>query len=152
MEDLISEAWLHGAVTLLVRLVEAAAALVIFTGAAIGFVRFVLATVQRKHDQSFTRIRLTLGRFLALGLEFQLGADLLRTAVAPTWEQIGQVAAVAALRTALNYFLGREIREEQRQDATTRGAPTRFDDTRPPREQAPSSSKTGEDSEAQAPH
>jgi uncharacterized membrane protein len=54
-------------------------------------------------------IRLTLGRSLALALEFALGADILKTAVAPTWNEIGQLAAIATLRTALNYFLEREL-------------------------------------------
>ncbi|WP_141324584.1 DUF1622 domain-containing protein [Myxococcus sp. AB025B] len=151
MDELINEAWLHGVVTLLVRLVEVAAALVIFTGAAIGFVRFILAAVQKERTDSFTRIRLTLGRFLALGLEFQLGADLLRTAVAPTWEQIGQVAAVAAIRTALNYFLGREIRDEQRQDALARAARSSSEEV-PPREQPPLRRPPGADPTSHPPH
>ena len=54
-------------------------------------------------------IRLRLGRWLALALELLLGADILRTAVAPTWSEIGQLAAIAAIRTALNFFLQREI-------------------------------------------
>jgi uncharacterized membrane protein len=133
VSELINEEWLHGAVSLLVRLVEAAAALVIFTGAAVGFAMFVAAAVRREHTRHFERIRLTMGRFLALGLEFQLGSDLLRTAVAPTWEQIGQLAAVAAIRTALNYFLGREIREEQRMthEAQTPGRAPAADERHP---------------------
>ena len=59
-----------------------------------------------------TEVRLTLGRWLAVALEFELAADILRTAVAPTWNEIGQLAAIAALRTALNYFLGKEIDKE----------------------------------------
>ena len=54
-------------------------------------------------------VRLKLGRWLAMALEFELAADILRTAVAPTWSEIGQLAAIAALRTALNFFLQREI-------------------------------------------
>ncbi len=54
-------------------------------------------------------IRLRLARWLALSLEFLLAADILKTAVAPTWTEIGQLAAIAALRTALNFFLEREI-------------------------------------------
>lgn len=50
-----------------------------------------------------------------LGLEFQLAADVLKTAVSPTWEQLGLLAAVATIRTALNYFLTREIAEERAQ-------------------------------------
>ena len=61
------------------------------------------------------QVRLSLGRWLALGLEFALAADILRTAVAPTWRDIGQLAAIAVLRTGLNYGLEREIaRDEQR--------------------------------------
>jgi len=54
-------------------------------------------------------IRLKLGRWLALALEFQLAADILKTAVAPTWDDIGKVAAIIVLRTSLNFFLEREI-------------------------------------------
>jgi len=59
-------------------------------------------------------VRLRLGRWLALSLEFLLAADILRIAVAPSWEEIGQLAAVAAIRTALNFFLQREIDAAER--------------------------------------
>ena len=54
-------------------------------------------------------VRLRLGRWLAVALEFELAADILRTAVAPTWNEIGQLAAIVVLRTVLNYFLQAEI-------------------------------------------
>ncbi|GHO58579.1 DUF1622 domain-containing protein [Ktedonobacter robiniae] len=54
-------------------------------------------------------IRLGLGRWLALALEFELGADILRTAIAPSWTEIGQLVAIATIRTLLNYFLQQEI-------------------------------------------
>lgn len=54
-------------------------------------------------------IRLQFGRWLSLGLEFELGADILRTAISPTWTEIGQLAAIVVLRTALNFFLQLEI-------------------------------------------
>ncbi len=60
----------------------------------------------------FSETRLTLARYLALALELQLGADILSTAVSPSWDQIGKLAAIAVIRTALNYFLLRELREE----------------------------------------
>ena len=62
-------------------------------------------------------VRLRLGRWLAVALEFELAADVLRTAVAPTWNEIGQLAAIVVLRTALNYFLQKEIdKAEARRD------------------------------------
>ena len=57
--------------------------------------------------------RLTFARFLVIALEFQLAADIIATAVAPDFEQIGQLGAIAVIRTFLNYFLMREIREEE---------------------------------------
>ncbi|SIM74267.1 DUF1622 domain-containing protein [Micromonospora cremea] len=101
----------------LVAVVEVAGALVIFVGAIWAAVRFVVEGLRRRTAAVFTPIRLSLGRFLTLGLEFQLAADVLRTAVSPSFTQIGQLAAIATIRTALNYFLGREIRQEQRQVA-----------------------------------
>ena len=58
-------------------------------------------------------VRLTLGKSLAVALEFLLAADILRTAVAPTWDDIGKLAAIAALRTLLNYFLERELKHSE---------------------------------------
>ena len=53
-------------------------------------------------------------RYLAMALEFLLGADILSTAVAPTWNEIGKLGAIAVIRTTLNYFLSREMQEERR--------------------------------------
>jgi uncharacterized membrane protein len=46
---------------------------------------------------------------IAMSLEFALAADIARTVIAPTWREIGQLAAIAALRTALNLFLERDL-------------------------------------------
>lgn len=56
-------------------------------------------------------LRVQFGSSLALALELLLAADILRTAVAPTWDDIGKLAAIAAIRTALNYFLEKELKE-----------------------------------------
>ncbi|MEV0724614.1 DUF1622 domain-containing protein [Micromonospora purpureochromogenes] len=98
-----------------VVLVEIAGAVVIFVGALWASLRFVVEGLRHRSAAVFTPIRLSLGRFLTLGLEFQLAADILRTAVSPTFDQIGQLAAIATIRTALNFFLRREIAQEQRQ-------------------------------------
>lgn len=110
----LSEEFLRDAVDLLVRLVEGAGAVVIFIGAVLAVALFLRALPSRSPER-FTGVRLTLGRFLALGLEFQLASDVLRTAIAPSFEELGKLAAVAAIRTALNYFLAREIKEESAQ-------------------------------------
>lgn len=95
--------------------VEGAAALVIGVAAVEALWRSALLFVPGRDrggvDQQDAKeaVRLHLGRWLAVALEFELAADVLRTAVAPTWNEIGQLAAIAVLRTALNYFLQREI-------------------------------------------
>ena len=112
------------------RGVEFAAAIIISFAAVEATIRAVIlffrpnATPDQKNS-----VRLTLARWLALALEFELAADILNTAVTPTWTDIEKLAAIATLRTALNYFLERELQQEakpaqQRAEAVTTGAGT----------------------------
>jgi uncharacterized membrane protein len=94
--------------------VELVGATIIFLGILTAGALLVKALVARR-TADFTAIRLTLARYLALALEFQLGADILSTAIAPSWEQIGKLGAIAVIRTALNFFLSKEMQEERRQ-------------------------------------
>lgn len=97
----------------LARGVEFAAALIIGFAAVEATILALRLFVDRSAPPSAkNEVRLTLGRWLAVGLEFELAADILRTAITPTWKDIEQLVAIAALRTALNYFLEREIRQE----------------------------------------
>ena len=70
----------------------------------------LLRTLITRTLEGYLQTRLVLSRFLALGLEFQLAADILGTAISPTWDQLGQLAAIAVIRTFLNFFLARERR------------------------------------------
>ncbi|HVF05304.1 MAG TPA: DUF1622 domain-containing protein [Frankiaceae bacterium] len=106
----------------LVHFVEAAGAIVVFVGTAIAFVRFVSVGLRERLGATFAEVRADLGHFLLLGLDFQLASDVLRTAIAPTLRQIAELAAVAAIRTALNFFLTREIRDAEK-EAPNRGEP-----------------------------
>jgi uncharacterized membrane protein len=110
-----AEETLQAVVGLLITVVEAAGAVVIVAGAVWAFVQFLRVAVTRRDPRAFVSVRLTLARFLALGLEFQLASDVLRTAIAPSFRELGQLAAIATIRTALNFFLSREIAEERRQ-------------------------------------
>lgn len=73
---------------------------------------------------NFTQIRLMFSRYLSLALEFQLASDILSTSISPTWDEIGKLAATAVIRTALNYFLSREMRESGDQHGHEESAPT----------------------------
>jgi uncharacterized membrane protein len=92
--------------------VETIGALIIGVGAVVAAYRFV-QTLISPSAKGYHRTRLVLSRFLAIALEFQLAADILGTAVAPSWNQLGQLGAIALIRTFLNYFLGREMKEEE---------------------------------------
>ena len=96
--------------------VEVVGALIISLGILVAGGLLVRALLARR-TADFTAIRLTLARYLALALEFQLGADILSTAIAPSWEQIGKLGAIAVIRTALNFFLSKEMQQERNEDS-----------------------------------
>jgi uncharacterized membrane protein len=112
--------WIH-------LILEGVGIIVIAAGAVASFLTIVRHV--RAHQRvAFTATRLELARYLAFALELQLAADLVESAISPSWERLGQLAAIATIRTALNYFLGREMRDErntlQHQDEATPTVPT----------------------------
>lgn len=66
-----------------------------------------------KSGLSAMQARVTFGSAVSVSLELLLGADVLATAVAPSWDDIGKLAAIATLRTTLNYFLERELKHSK---------------------------------------
>ena len=120
-----SEGLFEGALRTVVRYLasgaEIVAALVIGWGVVQAAVGYVGRLVGRgpAHRDAAEGVRLRLGRTLALGLEFTLAADILATAVAPTRADILTLAAVTLLRTLLNLFLEREIRNGEARHGDT---------------------------------
>ncbi|MDP9409749.1 MAG: DUF1622 domain-containing protein [Actinomycetota bacterium] len=111
------EEYLVTAVDYLRLVVEAIGAAVVGFGVLATTFRYVL-TLIGVWDYTNNEIRLYLGRYLALGLEFQLGADILATAVAPTLDDVILLGAIATIRTALNFFLSQELERERREVAS----------------------------------
>jgi uncharacterized membrane protein len=103
-------------------MVEAIGAAVIGFGAVATVFRY-LQSLFGFREYTNTQIRLYLGRYLALGLEFQLGADILGTAISPTFEEVQLLAAIAVIRTVLNYFLAKELERERQETASESGVP-----------------------------
>ena len=64
------------------------------------------------------------GVWLLLSLEFELGADIIRTAISPTWTQIGQLGAIAVIRTFLNHFLEEDLEKYKITAGPAEAAPT----------------------------
>jgi uncharacterized membrane protein len=86
---------------------------VIIVGIGIGVALFLFIRSVVLRQTQYNKLRLLLGRFLVVGLEFQLAGDIIGTAVAPSWEEIAQLAAIALIRTFLNYFINREVKSEE---------------------------------------
>ncbi len=83
---------------------------------AIGGIETAAASTRHffsKQSTSWHRrqIWLRFASWILLSLEFALGADVVRTAIAPSWDDIGKLGAIAAIRTALSFFLERDIKE-----------------------------------------
>lgn len=103
----------------LATLVEGVGVAVVAVAILLALWRYAGSLVRRAAPFPPESLRLGLGRSLALALEFLLGADILRTAVEPTWEEIARLAAIAAIRTGLNYFLQRELASEAKRTEST---------------------------------
>jgi uncharacterized membrane protein len=105
------EEWLKVTVSYLAVAAEIVAAIVIGEAIVRSSLSYIIQLFSRHHFNSTQVIRLQLGRVLALGLEFTVASDILRTAVSPTRQDILNLGAIVLLRTLLNYFLEREIRQ-----------------------------------------
>ncbi len=105
----------HAFAATLALLAEGLGALVIAVAIVRAIWRYAVDLITRSNPFPRERIRLGVARSLVLALEFLLAADILRTAVDPSPEELARLAAIAAIRTVLNFFLQREIaHEEQR--------------------------------------
>ena len=91
--------------------VELLAAIIIGIGILQFLFKYVPGLFKKNQHTHNTWLRVQFGSSLTIALELLLAADILETAVAPTWEDIGKLAAIAAIRTALNYFLEKEMKD-----------------------------------------
>lgn len=104
------EEFLKEVTTYVALAVEAGAVLVIGYGALEAICHLVGNTLaKRVQHRDRKDVWRRFGVWLLLGLEFALAADILRTIISPTWNDIGQLAAIAAIRTFLNYFLEKDV-------------------------------------------
>ncbi len=105
MESLVHDAAHHVAVAL-----QAVAIVIVAIGSAKALVDGLrVALVAQSDDVERRLLWLHYARWLVAGLTFQLAADIVSTSFAPTWDDVGRLAAVAAIRTFLSFFLDREM-------------------------------------------
>jgi uncharacterized membrane protein len=121
------EALLHVATQHAVVLIDWMALLLIAIGTIEAFVNGLRAMLAQPGVTHASRaVWLRYARWLVAGLTFQLAADILETAIAPTWQDIGRLGAIAAIRTFLNFFLERDLAEvlERENEKDKRSPPT----------------------------
>jgi len=97
--------------------VETVAVVLIAFGSLQAFFAILAALVRPRPSHWGREIWANFGAWLLGGLQFALAADIVRSTISPTWEQIGELAAIAAIRTFLSYFLERDLAELRRHDA-----------------------------------
>ena len=96
------EPLLHTVITAIVHLLELMGVSVILFGAVRDFIWYFTGRA--------VNVRLDLARSLALGLEFKLGGEILRTVIARDFREIAAVGAIIVLRGALSFLIHWEIR------------------------------------------
>ena len=92
-------------------IIETASVLCVLAGFVLT-VPYFFTSRRPLRDIPFLPLRIRFGSWLALALEFQLAADILATTVAPSFQALGRLGAIALIRTFLNYFLNKELEAE----------------------------------------
>jgi len=101
---------------------DAIALLVIVVGTAEVLVKVARAVISPLGNQAARIAWLRYARWLVAALTFQLAADIIETSISTSWQTIGRVGAIAVIRTFLNYFLERDVEQQQRERETRAAA------------------------------
>jgi len=116
------EAIVNEAAYIVAILAESVAVLVILIGIIMAlFTSFSKSEFFQFKPEMISRLRMQLGNSLSLSLEFLIGADILKTAISPSWNEIGMLGAIVVIRTVLNFFLTQEIKLSQSGEPTQSG-------------------------------
>ena len=88
---------------------------IILYGFCLAFVGFIGAEVERfRHGfmpQQLLRVRIQLGGYILAGIEFMIASDIINTVLSRELMDLAFVSALVVIRTAISFFLGREIKE-----------------------------------------
>ena len=103
--------WLVEATEISIVVIDVIAFLVIVVGTVDVVVRALRTEIGAASREERRAVWLRYARFLIMGLTFQLAADIIETSISTSWETIGRLAAVAVIRTFLEFFLGRDVAE-----------------------------------------
>lgn len=105
------EEWLAVAIHYSVFIVNVMAVLIVMAGTVEAFFRGLRVLALSPHVDESREVWLRYARWLVAGLTFLLAGDIIETAVAPTWDDVGRLGVIAVIRTVLSFFLERDIAE-----------------------------------------
>jgi uncharacterized membrane protein len=106
-------------------IIQIMALLVVVFGALQAFALSVRAMFRPSPDgRDFHEGYIRFARWLIAGLTFQLAADIVQTAFAPSWDELGQLAAIAAIRAFINYFLEHDLAQQEKARNATQANPS----------------------------
>ncbi len=88
-------------------------ALIVIWGIALALLEFLKKEFSRLEDciKCNEIIRIKLGSYLVLALEFFIAGDIIKTIITPTWEGLGVLGAIVVIRTILSYFLTKDLKK-----------------------------------------
>src|SRR4051794_17767547 len=110
--------WMKVASEYAITVVNMMALVFVVIGTVEAFVAGLRAMIFSRRGHERRDIWLRFAQWLVAGLTFQLAADIIATAISTEWQAVARIAAVALIRTFLNYFLERDLA-----DVRERGAP-----------------------------
>ncbi|MEO1038110.1 MAG: DUF1622 domain-containing protein [Pseudomonadota bacterium] len=117
----------HGWLAPLVPVLETVAVVIDLIGIAVilyGFAIALFSFIRREARRVITSgdaehcqsVRLTLGFYILLGIEFMIASDIVHTVISRELGDLIFVAALVVIRTTISYFLGKELEEARRAD------------------------------------
>jgi uncharacterized membrane protein len=111
------EEWLHLGTKNVVVIINTMALIIVAVGTAEAFFTGLWAAFSGTETNRRVReVWSRYGRWLVAGLTFQLAADIIETSITPTWQEVGQLGAIAVIRTFLNFFLERDLTEVRQRE------------------------------------
>jgi uncharacterized membrane protein len=111
------EEWLHLITKDIVVIIDAMALIIVTIGTAEAFFTGLRVAFSGLVHRRFREVLVRYGHWLVAGLTFQLAADIIETSITPNWQDVGQLGAIAVIRTFLNYFLERDLTELGKREA-----------------------------------
>lgn len=106
----------------IVSILEIIGIVVITIGSLKAFYHYIKALFTHKHYP----IRIELANALALGLEFKMGAEMLKTVLVRSFSEIYILGAIILLRALLSLMIHFEIKTEKEHGSASEASPNNY--------------------------